>query len=192
MSRELSIAVKNKIAQAAEGAVYVCGNSDYVVNFDFDDEWAAFPVKTARFIHNGVYTDVVFHGDQCPVPVISNVFAFKVGVYAGDLHTTTSASVKCKKSILCDGGVPADPVPDVYTQIMELLNKGNDKPASNAVLYVEQDLTPEQQAQARKNIGANVGPGGLAVTDDGNGNVTITSSGSVSITDDGNGNVTIA
>lgn len=36
------------------------------------------------------------------------------------------------------------------------------------------------------------GSGGLAVTDDGFGNVTITSSGSISITDDGNGNVVIA
>lgn len=36
------------------------------------------------------------------------------------------------------------------------------------------------------------GSGGLTITDDGEGNVTITSSGSVTITDDGNGNVTIA
>jgi hypothetical protein len=34
--------------------------------------------------------------------------------------------------------------------------------------------------------------GGLSVTDDGNGNVTIVSTGGVSITDDGNGNVVIA
>lgn len=34
--------------------------------------------------------------------------------------------------------------------------------------------------------------GGLNITDDGSGNVSITSSGSVSITDDGSGNVTIA
>lgn len=63
---------------------------------------------------------------------------------------------------------------------------------ANAVRYDEQNLTEEQKAQARKNIGVDGGSGGLAVTDDGNGNVTITSSGSVSITDDGNGNVTIA
>lgn len=34
--------------------------------------------------------------------------------------------------------------------------------------------------------------GGLSITDDGNGNVTIAATGSVSITDDGAGNVTIA
>lgn len=36
------------------------------------------------------------------------------------------------------------------------------------------------------------GSGGLSVTDDGKGNVTINSTGTVSITDDGNGNVVIA
>ena len=36
------------------------------------------------------------------------------------------------------------------------------------------------------------GSGGLSITDDGEGNVTIYSNGSVSITDDGNGNVVIA
>lgn len=34
--------------------------------------------------------------------------------------------------------------------------------------------------------------GGLSITDDGNGNVTVESTGSVTITDDGEGNVTIA
>lgn len=36
------------------------------------------------------------------------------------------------------------------------------------------------------------GGGGLSITDDGNGNVTVKSTGSVAITDDGEGNVTIA
>ena len=40
-------------------------------------------------------------------------------------------------------------------------------------------------------IEGRIGSGGITVTDDGNGNVTISTSGGVSITDDGNGNVTI-
>lgn len=61
-----------------------------------------------------------------------------------------------------------------------------------AVCFTEQKLAEVQKSQARKNIGADGGSGGLSITDDGEGNVTITSSGSVSITDDGNGNVVIA
>ena len=63
--------------------------------------------------------------------------------------------------------------------------------ADNAVLYTEQNLTEEQKAQARKNIGVSTS-GGLSITDDGEGNVSIISSGAVTITDDGNGNVVIA
>ena len=40
--------------------------------------------------------------------------------------------------------------------------------------------------------GGGGGGGGLIVEDDGNGNVSIVSTGGVSITDDGNGNVIIA
>jgi hypothetical protein len=40
-------------------------------------------------------------------------------------------------------------------------------------------------------IGSGGGSGGVNITDDGNGNVTITPVGNISITDDGNGNVTI-
>ena len=42
------------------------------------------------------------------------------------------------------------------------------------------------------NVAVAGGGGGLSVTDDGEGNVTITTMGGVSVTDDGAGNVTIA
>ena len=58
------------------------------------------------------------------MPVISDTYKLHVGVFAGNLSTTTAAYVPCKKSILCGGGVPAAPAEDVYNQIMELLNKG--------------------------------------------------------------------
>ncbi len=117
----INISVRNKIAKA-DFAVYVCNNSDFVIKFDFDKEWDAYGTKTARFSYNGSYADVVFSGSECAVPIISSTFFFRVGVYAGDLHTTTPARVPCAKSILCDGGAPADPPEDIYAQIMEKLN----------------------------------------------------------------------
>lgn len=103
-------------------AEIVCGNSDYQIAFNFDSEWDAHPTKTARFIWNGQYQDVIFTGNVCKAPVITNATLCAVGVYAGDLHTTTPALIVCKKSILCGGGLPADPAPDVYAKIMEELN----------------------------------------------------------------------
>lgn len=120
---DIHISVKDKIAIKTDKTFYVCGNSDFRILFDFDTEWNAYETKTARFSHDGSYTDIVFSGSECAVPIISDIYCFHVGVYAGDLHTTTPARVPCRKSILCGGGIPADPAPDVYNQLMERINE---------------------------------------------------------------------
>ena len=56
------------------------------------------------------------------MPVISNTNTIQVGVYAGELHTTTAASVMSRKSILCGDGTHAAPPEDVYNQLMAMMN----------------------------------------------------------------------
>lgn len=131
MGNTIKISVRNKIA-AADGTLYVCGNSDFALEFDFDAEWDEFITKTARFIYGTEYQDIVFQDNVCPVPVISNVHRFYVGVYAGDLRTTTPATVGAKRSILCGGEVPAAPSPDVFGQMQALFNAGLDEARENA------------------------------------------------------------
>lgn len=46
----ITITVLDKVATAQGSEKIVCGNSDYVAVFAFDDEWAAQDAKTARFI----------------------------------------------------------------------------------------------------------------------------------------------
>jgi hypothetical protein len=103
----LHIIIANKIAtyQQRDGSI-VCGNNDYQIKFTFDDEWSAYENKIARFIWGGQFQDVEFTGDTCPVPILSGVTLCEVGVYAGELCTTTSAFISCKPSILCQ---PANP-----------------------------------------------------------------------------------
>lgn len=113
--------VINKIARISSGVVAICGNSDYVIHFTFDEEWDTYETKTARFKWNGTYTDVVFTGNECPMPIVQNTNNVEIGVYAGNLHTTTLAHLPMEKSILCGGGSPAEPSDDVYNQIMELM-----------------------------------------------------------------------
>lgn len=129
----INITVRNKIAVNPAQDRYVCGNSDYVVHFDFDEEWDALGVKTARFIkEDGTYQEQVFAGNECPVPVISDTYKIMVGVFAGNLSTTTAAYIPAKKSILCGGGSPAAPDDDKYHQAMEEMAKVADAAFSNA------------------------------------------------------------
>jgi hypothetical protein len=167
MAKTLHIAVNDKVATYCQrDGIIVCGNSDYEIEFTFDSEWNNHEVKTARFIHGKTYDDVVFEGNKVAVPIMQDISSLAVGVYSGNLVTTTPANIGCRKSILCDGGLPADPPADVYAQIIALLNKGG---------------------------GGGGGGGGLSVTDDGDGNITIAAvgGGTISVTDDGEGNVTL-
>lgn len=120
--KRIEISVRNRVAWQTNKTDYVCGNKGFRVGFDFDSEWDEIETKTARFEYNGTHQDIVFTGSECEVPKIFNTKRMEIGVYAGDLYTTTPAVVGCKRSILCKGSLPADPAPEVYAQIMELLN----------------------------------------------------------------------
>lgn len=123
MVKTLHVSVNNKIASYWQrDGVIVCGNSDYVIEFTFDSEWDDHQIKTARFISANGYSDVVFEGTTVAVPVVQNTERLTVGVFSGNLKTTTPAVIPCMKSILCGEGVPVDPPPDVYTQLMEKMN----------------------------------------------------------------------
>lgn len=126
MGHTINVSVRNKIAVAPKDALYICGNSDFIIAFDFDDEWNEYNSKTARFVlEDGTYHDVVFQGKECSMPIISNTYNIKIGVFAGNLRTTTPAIISAKKSILCGNGSPAAPSEDVYAQIMDILNDLN-------------------------------------------------------------------
>lgn len=122
---DITITVSDKIAAATGSPVIVCGNSDYTINFDFDSEWDAYTAKTARFVFcvNGslLCQDVLFEGDTCAAPPFYNTDSVAVGVYAGDIHTTTPARIPCAHCITDSTPVHPDPAPDVYTQILTYL-----------------------------------------------------------------------
>lgn len=103
----LHVNIADKIAtyQKRDGVI-VCGNDDYQIKFTFDDEWAEHDKKFARFLWLGDYYDQEIEGDTCDVPVIKGADAVEIGVYAGDLETTTGAEIPCLRSILCKGGAP--------------------------------------------------------------------------------------
>lgn len=118
---QLIIKIKDKIAKPLNNCV-ICDNSDYTVKFIFDEEWEKEPLRIARFIWNKQYVDVQFTGDTCEVPIVSKTNNLAIGVYAGDLRTTTPAILACHTSILSEDVVEHSVTPSEYEEIMKLLN----------------------------------------------------------------------
>lgn len=139
---EIEIIVREKVARLANKHDFaVCGNSDYKIKFDFDSEWDAYEVKTARFKYNGTYTDVVFNGCECPMPIITSAFRVEVGVYAGDLRTTSCAVLPLKKSIICGSETESKESQEIKDSINKILKEKIDSPQKaeiGEVLTVEE------------------------------------------------------
>ena len=119
--KSIHISVREAVAFQTDKTAYLCGDGDFSVVFDLDGEWDALPVRTARFQTENGFTDVSFRGDTCPIPVIPYARRLEIGVYAGNLKTTTPASVFLKAGIRSAWGAPEDPLPSVYDQLMEHL-----------------------------------------------------------------------
>lgn len=119
---EIKIKIRDK--RAGGTGTVICGNSDYTVVWDLDDEWTPYGTRTMRVnLADGSYQDVVFTGSTAALPVLSTPGWASVGLYAGDLHTSRAADLRVLPSVTTPGGAPADPAEDVYAQITEKLNQ---------------------------------------------------------------------
>lgn len=170
----INITVAGKIAtNMSPGVVIVCGNSDYTVTFSFDKEWNALSLKTARFtyVKGGrlTCTEVPFVGNEVAVPVMSDITDVFVGVYAGDLHTTTPARVLTKRSTLCGLGPHKDPAEDIYLQLISLLNTmgGIPGPAGPAGVYIgsEKPTNPDVSIWIDPEGSPSAGDAGVGIVD---------------------------
>lgn len=151
------ITVINKVATPVNPPTIICGNSDYSIRFIFDEEWDTYVVKTARFTYiidsEQHYQEVVFAGSLCPMPILSNITEVNVGVYAGELRTTTPAKLVCEKSILCGSNTHTSTPKDAFNQLMELLE--NNFPlqagleAREAAAYAINELNKVRQELAK-------------------------------------------
>lgn len=129
MLTTIHITVRSRVPTITEGEEVISHNSDYVIEFDFDEEWTD-NYKTVYFVcEDGSHQPVVINGNTCPVPVLDGEHRrIFVGVQAGSiekpsvLKTTCPCCLKVRDSIADLLGQPIpDPTPDVYQQIMALL-----------------------------------------------------------------------
>lgn len=114
--------VKNRqILPSNETQVFVIGdNADYRAQFDFDSEWNSV-VKTARFVRGKKFQEMVLVNDECniPIEVLKQGF-LEIGVFSAEM-TTTPCRILVKGSIKELGGMTAEPTPDVYRQIIKMI-----------------------------------------------------------------------
>lgn len=122
--KQIRISVKDKIACLVDKEQFlVCGNNDYEVVFDFDSDWEGISAKTAVFVYGNTPVHKPFVGNVCEGIEIKNATLCAIGVFAGDIKTTTGATIECRQSIRDIGGVPKPPTKEVYDEIMALLDK---------------------------------------------------------------------
>lgn len=123
----IDIIIRNKTASAVNQPCIVCGNSDYNVKFNFDDEWQAHNNKIGVFAYNrcGEWQSekVLFEGDTCPVPALHGVRSVWIGVTAGDVRTSTPADVPCRMGATDFSGTTEKPSADVWGQILAKLDE---------------------------------------------------------------------
>ena len=129
MLTTIHITVRDRVPIITAGEDVISHNSDYAAEFEFDEEWQD-KVKTVYFVcEDGSYQAVVMSGNSCDVPMmVGEHRRIFVGVQAGSaekpsvLKTTRPCCLKVKDSIADYLGQPIpDPTPDVYQQIMAML-----------------------------------------------------------------------
>lgn len=129
MEKTIHITVRSRVPTITEGEEVISHNSDYEIEFDFDEEWTD-NYKTVYFVcEDGSHQPVVINGNICPVPMLDGEHRrIFVGVQEGSsvepsvLKTTRPCCLKVRDSIADLLGQPIpDPTPDVYQQIMALL-----------------------------------------------------------------------
>lgn len=130
MLTTIHITVRDRVPTITAGEDVISHNSDYLAEFEFDEEWQD-KIKTVYFVcEDGSYQAVVMSGNSCGVPMLDGEHRrIFVGVQAGAaekpsvLKTTRPCCLKVKDSIADYLGQPIpDPTPDVYEQIIAMLN----------------------------------------------------------------------
>lgn len=139
----IDIIIRNKTASAVNPPCIVCGNSDYNVKFNFDDEWQAHTNKIGVFAYNrcGEWQSekVLFEGDTCPVPALHGVRSVWIGVTAGDVRTSTPADVPCRMGATDFSDTTEKPSADIWGQILDKLDTVGTVQRINTVISYDVD-----------------------------------------------------
>ena len=119
---ELRFQLKHQEIKRLDRNVVASGSRNYVTArfIPITDDWSG--IVTAIFDD---YFVVLDENLSCHVPyeVLQNKGQFSVSAFCGDLHTATAETVLVMQSGYRDGIEPGEPEPDVYSQIVSMVNE---------------------------------------------------------------------
>jgi hypothetical protein len=82
----IEILVRNKIPRLRSNSLksIITWNTDYIINFDFDEEWDE--TKTIRIVDDksNLIEDKIFTGNSVELPKVTNTSYIGIGVLSGD------------------------------------------------------------------------------------------------------------
>ena len=113
---------KQHISRIDKNRVAADSRNYLSARFSFSEEWDKL-IKTAVFRHGSRIYCKVLENDICTVPweVIASGIVY-VSCFAGDRITTDIAKVYVSASGYAKGETPAEPTPDIYSQILDKIN----------------------------------------------------------------------
>ena len=126
---EFAVRVRQLHAKPESAGVFgVCGNSGDTVRFDFDEEWAAYPDKTAHIAIDSASgrseTEIPFQGDICTLPPVRQTSLVMIGVSAGDIRTAACARIPYAACITDIKAEENRPQADLYNRLLaELMHQ---------------------------------------------------------------------
>lgn len=83
----IDIKISDKIA-ISKKRYLISSNSNYIIKFEFDDEWKSSRRKTARLMFDGQIYDIHFSGSSVKMPKIPACRELCVGVFTKRLAST--------------------------------------------------------------------------------------------------------
>ncbi|MBR3268663.1 MAG: hypothetical protein IKI58_08080 [Oscillospiraceae bacterium] len=139
----IPVSVCGLCAEASGFPHAVNGNSDYTVQFTFDNMWADFPEKHMQVRASGcgaspVLYDVPFTGNTVPLPPVYGAAEIEIAVYAGNIRTAAPARIPCAACITDLQGEPRPQPVNVYDMLMDRLNSIlNPRPAQGKFILCD-------------------------------------------------------
>lgn len=125
----IEVKIINRRITVPDAPMIVCGNSDYILNVDFDSEWDGVENISAqfRYLRDGlpVTEYVPLTNGACSIPAICGACAVEIGISGGNIRTAAPAVVACMPCCTDLRGTEKTPVLDVYNEIMEIINRAN-------------------------------------------------------------------